>query len=640
MIDTNYIGGMKILYASLAFAFLFGMSFASSSLIGTPPVPGPDTTVSDWWKDAVFYEAFVRSFYDSDGDGIGDFQGMIQKLDYLNDGDPNTHSDLGVTGLWLMPMMPSPSYHGYDVTDYRGVHPDYGTMQDFKQFLAEAHSRGIRVIIDYVMNHSSTEHPWHQDARAFSNGKRNFYRWSTSNPGNSGPWGQQVWHNHTSGYYYGLFWGGMPDLNYNQPAVKDSMFAIADFWLNDVGVDGFRLDAVKFIYENGNSLEDLPATFQFWKDFEAHTESVFPGALNVGEAWTSSDKVVKYVEDGGLDFCFEFDLATEIINAVNQGNALSLRAHLNQIDTLYPDHRWGSFLTNHDINRVIETLNKSIGRNKAAASIYLTLPGIPFIYYGEEIGMEGTKPDENIRRPMQWNASAQGGFTTGNPWNSLNSNYVLYNVQNQQGDPASIWEHYRALVQARYGSDALRRGNYLLPRSSHNEVMAFWRASATDTVLVMVNTGASALSQVEIDLTDYTWNSGTATWQNLLTGMGESWPVNANGGLLLDLSGYETKVFSLTQTPVVGASEVEEREITLQLFPNPGTGNVSVLLQEKVGQIYQLSITDAQGQLIRKGVSLRSNETLNLDLNNLASGIYQLKIERNGEVITRQLILQ
>lgn len=277
-----------------------------------------------WWNDAVFYEIFVRSFYDSDGNGKGDFQGLIEKLDYLNDGDPATNSDLGITGIWLMPINQSPSYHGYDVTDYRTVESDYGSNEDFKEFIAEAHKRGINVIIDYVMNHSSSEHPWFQDSKSTGSDKRDWYRWSATNPGYSGPWGQDVWHSSSGAYYYGIFWSGMPDLNYETQVVKDEMFDIARFWLEDMGTDGFRLDAVKYIIENGSELEDTEETFQFWRDFRAYYKSVNPNAFAVGEAWTSTDIVRNYVENDGLDYCFEFDLANAIINALEMETPLYL----------------------------------------------------------------------------------------------------------------------------------------------------------------------------------------------------------------------------------------------------------------------------------------------------------------------------
>ncbi|CAN5596907.1 hypothetical protein BH23BAC4_BH23BAC4_11140 [soil metagenome] len=337
-----------------------------------------------WWNDAVFYEVFVRSFYDSDGDGIGDFDGLTAKLDYLNDGDPTTDTDLGITGIWLMPINNSPSYHGYDVTDYESIHPDYGTMESFQNFLAAAHERGIRVIIDFVVNHTSTQHPWFQASAANNPAYRDFYRWSASHPGYNGPLGP-AWHNHSSGFYYGVFWSGMPDLNFENSTVQDSMFAAADFWLREIGVDGFRLDAVKYIFEDGPILENAPRTFSFWSEFSGSVRESNPEAVTVCEAWSSTDSVVPYVVDGNLDFCFEFDLAARILQSVQSGNAQPLATKMQEVYAAYPHLQVGTFLTNHDQDRVMEVLDGDVDRARAAAALYLTLPGVPFIYYGEEI---------------------------------------------------------------------------------------------------------------------------------------------------------------------------------------------------------------------------------------------------------------
>jgi len=203
-----------------ALTILLLASFLTSCLpaVSTEVSPAPTADGNPWWNDAVFYEIFVRSFNDSNGDGIGDFNGITEKLDYLNDGDPNTTADLGVTGIWLMPIFPSPSYHGYDVTDFYGVNPQYGTMEDFKKLLAEAHKRGIRIIIDMALNHTSDQHPWFKEAKKDVNSKyRDWYIWSETDPNYKGPWNERVWHPSTTGFYYGIFEAFMPDLNYNNP---------------------------------------------------------------------------------------------------------------------------------------------------------------------------------------------------------------------------------------------------------------------------------------------------------------------------------------------------------------------------------------------------------------------------------------
>lgn len=442
-----------------------------------------------WWNDAVFYEIFVRSFYDHDGDGKGDFNGLIEKLDYLNDGNPATHSDLGVTGIWLMPIQQSPSYHGYDVTDYRTIESDYGTNEDFKKFIEEAHKRGISVIIDYVMNHSSSEHPWFVASKSTSSDQRNWYRWNPTPLNSSGPWGQQVWHNNNGAYYYGLFWGGMPDLNYETPAVKMEMFDISTFWLQEMNVDGFRLDAVKYIYETNSQLEDTEETFQFWKDFRNHYKSINPDAFAVGEAWTSTNKVKKYVENGGLDYCFEFDLASAILNGVSNGNPTVISSQAETVMGAYPYLQFGTFLTNHDIDRVMNQMGQDEAKMKLASQLLLTLPGIPYLYYGEEIGMLGTKPDEDIRRPMQWDNSTNAGFSDGSPWRSPYSDYPQKNVELQQKNPESLLNNYKDFISLRNEHEALRQGNYTTLSSENASTLSFLRNTEEDLVIVVSNLG-------------------------------------------------------------------------------------------------------------------------------------------------------
>ncbi len=300
-----------------------------------------------WWNDAVFYEVFVRSFYDSNNDGIGDFKGLMDKLDYLNDGNPETHNDLGITGIWLMPMMKSPSYHGYDVADYYATEPDYGTMQDFQDFLAAAHQRGIKVIIDLVMNHSSSQNAWFTQSANNTGGYRDWYIWSHTDPGTIGPWGQTLWHPRGGDYYYGLFTSGMPDLNYRSTALKEKMFDVVDYWL-DKGVDGYRLDAIKYLVEDGNVLENTPETYDLLQEFNTDYKTKNPDAFTVGEVWSSTSSIIPYVQDDRLDACFEFGLAGAILDAVNNGNPVNLEQQLNTVLQSYPLLQYGTFLTNHD----------------------------------------------------------------------------------------------------------------------------------------------------------------------------------------------------------------------------------------------------------------------------------------------------
>ena len=371
-----------------------------------------------WWNNTIFYELFVRSFYDSDEDGIGDLQGLIEKLDYLNDGDPTTTSDLGITGIWLMPIMESPSYHGYNATDYYTIEPDYGNMQDFEEFLQEAHSRGIKVIIDLVLNHTSSQHPWFLQSSNSQNNFRDWYIWSDNNPGITGPWGQNVWHYNQGNYYYGLFWSGMPDLNFEHQEVKQEMKNVANFWLNK-GVDGFRLDAIKYLVENGSNLENTPANFSLIEEFNYEYKYISSESFTIGEAWSNTNSITPYVQEGRLDACFDFDLASDILNSVNSGSSVGIKQQIQTIQESYPALQYGTFLTNHDMDRVFNKLGYSNEKMKLAASIYLTLPGVPFIYYGEEIGMIGTGDHQNIRRPMQWSSSVNAGFSNSVPWRSV-----------------------------------------------------------------------------------------------------------------------------------------------------------------------------------------------------------------------------
>lgn len=416
---------------------------------------------ADWWEQAVFYEIFVRSFYDSDGDGIGDLQGVIQKLDYLNDGDPDTHTDLGIDGIWLMPIFPSPSYHGYDVQDYWNIESDYGTLDDFSALVDSAHARGIKVIIDFVMNHSSSQNPWFQSSvQDESSPYREWYVWEDNYPGYYGPWGQQVWYAANGDWYFGLFWSGMPDFNWYNQSVRDEFWSITEYWLNEQLVDGFRLDAICYLTENGQQFYSVPETFNVLEEFNQVYKSANPEAMTVGEVWVGTGEAIPYVQEGRLDMCFEFDLASAIIQGVEYHQTSSVRNMINDVLDDWPVGGFASFLTNHDQDRVFTVLNENQDAMKLAAAVYLTLPGTPFIYYGEEVGMTGSGADENKRTPMQWSWTTNAGFTTGDPWYPVNNNYLQYNVQNEDGNPESILSCYRYYIQLRQHFPALSHGYY------------------------------------------------------------------------------------------------------------------------------------------------------------------------------------
>ncbi len=464
-----------------------------------------------WWNDAVFYELFVRSFYDSDGDGIGDFNGIVEKLDYLNDGDSNTMDDLGITALWLMPINASPSYHGYDVTDYFAVNPEYGTMAEFKNMLAAAQQRGIRVIVDLVLNHTSTQHPWFREANSDVNSPyRDYYIFEESSPGFKSPWGSDVWHRAADGgVYYGVFWSGMPDLNYTNPAVTADMNEVIRYWLEDVGVDGFRLDAIKHLIENGRIQENTPATHEWWQGFYDFYTGINPQAFTVGEAWSSTNEVVKYIGDE-VNIAFEFDLAGDMIQTARRDTNLLITDKMVEVTREFPAHQYGTFLTNHDQDRVMSQLLGNGQRAETAASLLLTGPGVPFLYYGEEIGQSGRKPDENIRTPMQWSAEAAAGFTTGErPWRSPQADFDEVNVATQTADPNSLLSHYRRLIQARNQYEALQSGDWQEMPVDHGKLYAFLRRTADQTLLVLINLGDEPISDYRFCLHDGGLSVGT-----------------------------------------------------------------------------------------------------------------------------------
>jgi len=474
-----------------------------SSLIPseTAEVTSPPTAAgSNWWDEAVFYEIFVRSFKDSDGDGIGDFQGVIQQLDYLNDGDPNTTDDLGINAIWLMPIYPSPSYHGYDVTDYQDVNPDYGTLEDFHQLLEECHARGIRVIIDFVINHTSDKNPWFQAALDPTSPYHEYYVWSETKPQGLGPLGQESWFKAPNGkYYYAVFWSGMPDLNYNNPKVTEEIYAATQFWLEE-GVDGFRVDAARYLFEDGEMLQDAPATIQWFQDWRAFYKQINPQAFTVGEVWTDTQNIARYGTPDGLDSLFIFDLADAFLNGLLTGNAaIPLKSYKDAI-AYFPDYSFSTFLSNHDQTRVMTALNEQEIKAKAGAFMYLTGPGIPFIYYGEEIGMTGNKPDEMLRTPMQWSAEANAGFTTGTPWEPINEGWEQTNVAVEAGQPDSLLNWYKGLISLRSKTPTLRLGSYVALNLSCKEVYAVLREYESETLLTVVNLSLRPVQNCSLNL--------------------------------------------------------------------------------------------------------------------------------------------
>jgi alpha-amylase len=485
-----------------------------------PSSPPPDLPVSiAETPGAVCYEVFVRSFSDSDGNGIGDLNGLTARLDYINDGDSTSQRDLGASCIWLMPVAASPSYHGYDVSDYYTVEPDYGSNDDFKRFVAEAHRRGIRVLVDMVLNHASSELASFKAALAdTASPYRDWYRFSPTDLG-KGPWGAQAWHRSPvrDEYYYGVFWHGMPDLNYESAGVREEAKKVATFWLREMGVDGFRLDAIPYLVEEGNCLKDCPGTFGFLREYGAHIRGVSPGAYTVGEVWDSIGRMLPYYPDQ-LTSYFGFELADSLLTSVRRGVTGGLLSGFLRLQDTLPAYRWSHFLSNHDGKRTMTALGGDIARAKLAATLLLTLPGLPFVYYGEEIGMTGDKPDERLRTPMQWKPVPGLGFTLGTPWSSAQPDSFTTTVEVQDADPSSLLDLYRRLIRLRGSSQALATGQ-LVPLSANNPaVTAYLRRVDGQVVIVVANLGDAAVTGISIGSAPGVLPPGTYQPRNLLSG--------------------------------------------------------------------------------------------------------------------------
>ncbi|GAB3887120.1 alpha-amylase family glycosyl hydrolase [Spirosoma agri] len=452
----------------------------------------------------VHYEIFVRSFADSNGDGIGDLNGVTNNLDYLK--------GLGISAIWLMPISPSPTYHKYDVTDYYGIDPDYGTMDDFRRLISEAHQRGIAVIIDLVIHHTSVRHPWFQEAaKGPDNPYWHYYKWLkpdeikrrklatrdiTADSGERSPWHSVRGARYTE-QYYAMFWSGMPDLNFDHQPVRDAVFAIARYWLNEVGVDGFRLDAARHLYRESEE----PKNHEFWTQFgqvvEAATRGDGPsGAYTVGEVWTRPDRIAPYFR--GLKANFNFDLQlmlTEIVRKENDTedlieylsyvHATFSRVNPNFIDAL--------LLSNHDQNRIGSLVKgksdqQTMARLNVAANLLLTLPGLPYVYYGEEIGMLGMKPDESIREPFLWDIRAKDTQRTRWRRGTYSTSQTVRPVAQQEADPESLLNHYKRLIQFRNSHSILNNNLSRLVQVGIRQkgILAFIRQESTNDQRVLV----------------------------------------------------------------------------------------------------------------------------------------------------------
>jgi glycosidase len=449
------------------------------------------------------YEVFVRSFADSDGDGTGDLNGLTAHLDDLEDGDPGTTTDLGVDAVWLMPIFPSPSYHGYDVTDYRSVNPQYGTLGDFDAFVAGAHQRGIKVILDMVLNHSSSQHPWFLDSeQAPAAARRDWYVWSPTDPGWFRPFGGgSDWYLLNGFYYYGIFSPSMPDLNLGNPAVEAELTDAMKAWMAR-GVDGFRLDAVRYYFASGRQAQqDQPETHAFLRRLRQALQQDHPAALLVDEAWAPATIVASYYGQGDeAQLAFSFDLAGALVTAGLTGNASGVTNAFAAAQASLAGKDLGfqaPFLTNHDQVRAYRAMGGDAGAARVVAATLLALPGTPFLYYGEEIGMQGgTGPDDRAKRtPFHWTSTGPGyGFTTGAStwWPTPEAAGV--DVDTQRADPTSLWNLYRRLLALRRGRTELSRGDASLPAVSGggSGIFALRRSTGSGRVLFVANYAAAA----------------------------------------------------------------------------------------------------------------------------------------------------
>lgn len=469
-----------------------------------------DSTESEWYKLAIFYHIWVPSFADSNGDGIGDIQGIIDHLDYLS-------NDLGVTAIWLSPVFESASnitnLHGYDTTNHFRVDPRLGSNYRLQELIREVHRRGLRIIFDYVPNHVSNLHPWFVgSAKDTSNKYRNWFIWKSPRPSGWTGWdASSDFHGPVDGYYYyGLFWEGMPDLNYEEQAVRQAMVNVLLGWLN-FGFDGIRVDAVKYLFEDwsssGSGYVDQQKTLEHWQQVRTlldkyHEQSY--AKFMVAENWTSAkDNLVQYMNQNttaGFHMTLDFPFAYAAANL----NTTAIDNHWQYVQsTVIPAGGWmGTFTSNHDnvVSRPMTTFNGDVGKVRLQAALQLTGLGTPYIYYGNEIGMTGQAGDDrNLRRPFSWNT-----------------------IMQQKSDPASLLSWNKALNVLRKSRPSLSKGEYI-PLINDNGMFAFERTLDSERTLVVMNSSAS-----EADLTvplhtvpsavrtlfgtdNTTWSSGTTT---------------------------------------------------------------------------------------------------------------------------------
>jgi maltose alpha-D-glucosyltransferase / alpha-amylase len=502
-----------------------------------------------WYKDAVIYQVHVRAFYDSSGDGNGDFRGLAQKLDYLQ--------ELGVNAIWLMPFFPSPLRDdGYDISDYRTVNPTYGTLDDFKAFLEAAHQRGIRVIIEMVLNHTSDQHPWFQESRSSRNNpRRDWYVWSDTDTKYKGTrlifldteLSNWAWDPVSKQYYWHRFFSHQPDLNYDNPQVRAEMWDIMKFWLS-MGVDAFRLDAVPYLVEReGTNCENLPETHQIIKELRGRVDQEFPGRMLLAEANQWPSDLRSYFGNGDeFHMAFHFPLMPRMFMGLKLEDRKPITEILKQTPEIPEGCQWCLFLRNHDeltlemvtdmerdymydeyakdkamrLNlgirrRLAPLLDNDRRRIELMNGMLMSLPGTPIIYYGDEIGMGDNVnlgDRHGVRTPMQWDGGWNGGFSTADPeglYSPLMLNPVYgfqaINVQSQKRFDHSLLSWMKRLIKVRKATPVLGRGSIQFLYPPNHRVLAYTRKLGNETVLA-VNNLSSKAQAVELELKEYRGN--------------------------------------------------------------------------------------------------------------------------------------
>jgi len=456
--------------------------------------PAP-TVAEPWWRHAVTYELLVRSFQDSDGDGVGDLAGVQSRLGYLH--------DLGVDALWLMPIFPSPSYHGYDVTDYRGVNADYGTIDTFKQLLNSAHALGMHIILDVPLNHSSSHHPWFQAGLNDPQSPlRSRYVWRSTIPNWSAlPNNASHWHQVGTDYYYAYFSASLPDFDWTNVDVYQQLSASLKYWI-DLGVDGFRLDAARYLVEGPNGESDTAATHAIWQRLAAEMKANQPGTLLVGEVWAGQSTINAYYGAGNeLDQCFAFPLAGGLLASLKSGDGTSFVNALSpMLAAGAPQFFSAPFLTNHDQIRIATELAGNTASLKLAAAALLTLPGTPYLYYGEEIGLPNgtnTASDQAKRTPMPWDhtlGSGRGFTNAAAPWEPFATDDPTIEVASESVDPDSLLATYQSLLALRHSEPGLATGSAEIVPSASAQIVVLKRVEVGATLLTVLNFGATAVT--------------------------------------------------------------------------------------------------------------------------------------------------